>query len=57
MFGNIPVSREVLAFDLWVMVGAALLLAPFVLWRAKLNRIWGLVLTGLYVIYIFSILA
>ena len=33
MFGSIPVDPEFLRFDLWVMLGASVLLAPFVFVR------------------------
>lgn len=53
LFGDIPVEREFLTFDLWVMLGASVLIAPFV-FSKKLNmtKRWGFVLTLLYVIYI-----
>ena len=53
-FGPIPVDPEFLEFDLWVMLGASLLLVPFVFFRWDISRRWGLILTLLYVIYITS---
>lgn len=53
LFGPIPVPRAFLVFDLWVMLGASLLLIPFVFppkW--DLTRRWGMILTALYVIYV-----
>jgi len=55
-FGDIPVSQQVLSFDIWVMVGATLLLIPFVFFRQNLTRVWGVVFTGLYIAYIASVL-
>ena len=52
----IPVAEEFLQFDLWVMLGASLLLAPFVFLSWHLTRIWGLVLTALYVVYVSALL-
>ena len=53
MFGDIPVSSEFLSFDLWVMLGASLLLMPFVFVKGlDLTRRWGVVLSSLYVVYI-----
>jgi cation:H+ antiporter len=52
----IPVDPDLLEFDVWVMLGATLLLVPFVFLRANITRIWGVVLTGLYVTYIFTVL-
>lgn len=56
LVGPIPVGAQFLRFDLWVMAGAALLLAPFVLgWN--LSRLWGGALTALYVGYAALVLA
>lgn len=51
-FGRIPVTPEFLRFDLWVMLGASLLLVPFVFLKQDISRAWGLVLTFLYVLYV-----
>ncbi|KRS17665.1 calcium/sodium antiporter [Roseovarius indicus] len=56
MIGEIPVDPEFLQFDLWVMLGASLLLGPFVLMKIDINRIWGIVLTALYLVYVTFIL-
>ncbi|WP_420568388.1 calcium/sodium antiporter [Thalassovita sp.] len=52
----IPVDPAFLRFDLWVMLGGSLLLFPFVFMKWNINRIWGVVLTALYVIYVLSVL-
>jgi cation:H+ antiporter len=53
MVGPIPVERTFLVFDLWVMLGASILIAPFVLRRSvDLTRRWGVVLTALYAAYV-----
>mgnify|MGYP002623623758 CR=1 FL=1 len=53
LFGDIPVAGAFLSFDLWVMLGASVLLAPFVFAkRLDLTRRWGTALTLLYVVYI-----
>ena len=53
LFGVVPVPREFLMFDLWVMLGASLLLAPFVFSKhLELTRRWGTLLTGLYIVYV-----
>ncbi|CUH49477.1 calcium/sodium antiporter [Ruegeria atlantica] len=57
LFGRIPVDPEFLRFDLWVMLGASLLLIPFVFLKQDITRGWGLVLTLLYAVYIVSLLA
>ncbi|MFA3917238.1 calcium/sodium antiporter [Ruegeria hyattellae] len=55
-FGPIPVDPEFLEFDLWVMLGASVLLFPFVFGKKDITRIWGVILTTLYVVYIVSVL-
>lgn len=56
LFGPIPVDPEFLRFDLWVMLGASLLLVPFVFFRLDLNWRWGTALTALYVAYVGAVL-
>lgn len=55
-FGDIPVDPEFLRMDLWVMLGASLLLIPFVFFHVNMTRIWGIALTALYAVYIIAIL-
>jgi cation:H+ antiporter len=54
LFGTIDVDRQFLTFDFWVMLGASLLLAPFV-FSSKLNltKRWGILFTGLYAAYLY----
>ncbi|WP_163848943.1 calcium/sodium antiporter [Pseudooceanicola aestuarii] len=52
LFGQIPVAPEVLRFDLWVMLGATVLLVPFVFGSRDITRPWGVALTALYLGYI-----
>ena len=54
--GPIPVDPEFLRFDLWVMLGASLLLIPFVFLGRDITRGWGIVLSALYVIYLTVVL-
>ncbi|TDK43786.1 calcium/sodium antiporter [Antarcticimicrobium luteum] len=56
LFGPIPVDPEFLRFDLWVMLGASLLLVPFVFFGRDINRMWGIALSMLYVIYVGAVL-
>ena len=51
LVGQIPVDRQFLLFDFWVMLGTSLLLVPFVFLKKDITRAWGIVLTGLYVVY------
>ncbi|GGO60812.1 cation:H+ antiporter [Roseovarius pacificus] len=57
VIGPIPVDPEFLQFDLWVMLGASLLIVPFVFFRQDITRLWGVALTGLYLIYVFVVLS
>ena len=53
LFGDIPVQEDFLTFDLWIMLGASVLLAPFVFAKKlDLTRRWGFLLTALYIGYI-----
>jgi cation:H+ antiporter len=56
LVGPIPVDPGFLRFDLWIMLGASLLLLPFVSFRQDITRGWGIALSALYVIYIVSVL-
>ncbi len=48
----VPVDRDFLTFDLWVMLGASVIIAPFVLRDWALDRAAGAVLTAGYVAYV-----
>ncbi|MFW2543033.1 calcium/sodium antiporter [Primorskyibacter sp. 2E107] len=52
-----PVDPAFLSFDLWVMLAASLLLIPFVYLGKNLTRLWGIVLTALYLAYLTAVLA
>lgn len=54
--GPIEVKSTFLTFDLWVMLGASLLLVPFVFLKQDITRNWGFVLTGLYLAYMVVVL-
>jgi len=56
LVGPIPVESTFLTFDLWIMLGASLLLLSFVFFRQDITRVWGVVLTALYLAYIVIIL-
>ena len=57
LFGPIPVDPDIMEFDIWIMLGASLLILPFVFFRVNISRVWGFVLTGLYIAYIAVVLA
>jgi len=56
LVGEVPVDREFLVFDLWVMLAASLLLIPFVILCRDIGRLWGIVLTSGYVGYVTLVL-
>ena len=55
-FGGIPVDASFLRFDLWVMLGASVVLGGFVLARINISRAVGAVLTALYLAYVLVVL-
>lgn len=57
LFGTIPVSSQILSFDIWVMLAVALLLYPVVFHRVDISRIWGACLTAAYAAYVVVLLA
>ncbi len=56
LVGPIPVGEQFLRFDLWVMLASSLILIPFVFMRMDISRLWGVILTALYVAYVVIIL-
>ncbi len=52
LVGPIPVEEGFIQKDLWVMLGATLLLIPFVFMGRDITRPWGIVLTMLYCGYL-----
>lgn len=54
--GKMPVPPEMLRFDLWVMLGSSLMLAPFVFRGWNMTKRWGITLTGLYAAYVLAVL-
>jgi len=56
LFGTIPVTSEVLQFEIWVMAAASLALVPFVMMRRNITRAIGGVLTAVYVAYVIVLL-
>jgi cation:H+ antiporter len=55
LFGPIPVGREFLTRDLWVMLGCALLLALFVLGDRRIGRRVGVALVAAYGVYVWML--
>jgi cation:H+ antiporter len=57
LVGPISVDPSFLQFDLWVMLGASLIMIPFVYLGRDITRLWGFILTALYATYLFVVLA
>lgn len=57
LFGPIPVEPEFLTFDLWVMLAASAILAPFAIFGRDIGRRWGVALSCLYVAYVLVVLS
>jgi cation:H+ antiporter len=51
------VAPDLLRFDVWVMLASSLILIPFVFFKTDLNRVWGVILSGLYISYILVVLS
>ncbi len=51
-FGPLHVPEGILHFDLWIMLGASLLIVPFVFGKINISRLWGGILTVFYLTYI-----
>lgn len=56
LVGPIPVGANFFAFDFWVMLASSLLLIPFVFLKMDLTRIWGVILSVLYIAYLWVVL-
>lgn len=57
LVGPLPVPEMMLRFDLWVMLGAALLMAPFAMRGVAITRGLGLGLTAAYAAYVVALIA
>tara|TARA_R110002012_G_scaffold140273_3_gene297789 strand:- start:4807 stop:5766 length:960 start_codon:yes stop_codon:yes gene_type:complete len=56
LVGPIDVDPEFLRFDFWVMLGASLLLIPFVYLGRDITRLWGVLLCAIYALYLTIVL-
>jgi cation:H+ antiporter len=57
LVGKLPVPPEMLHYDLWIMLGASLLIIPFILFKRDITRLVGLGLIALYAAYTVSLVA
>ncbi|PTQ73498.1 calcium/sodium antiporter [Celeribacter persicus] len=56
LVGQLPVDKDLMDFDIWVMLGVSVLLGVFVLKRIDITRLWGVALSALYIVYIVAVL-
>jgi len=56
LVGPVPIDPHFLHVDLWVMLGASLLLVPFVFLRQDITKVWGGALALGYGAYLWAIL-
>jgi cation:H+ antiporter len=52
----LAVSQETLDFDIYWMLGVALILLPFMLLGKKISRLHGAILLAIYILYIYFVL-
>jgi cation:H+ antiporter len=57
LFGRMEVPDQMLRVDLWVMLGASLVLVPFIWREAPVTRLWGAAFLGAYGVYVWSLVA
>lgn len=56
LVGPMPVPAAFLTLDLWVMLGASILIAPVVFGRKRMGYRWGIGLTLAYIAYLYLVL-
>ena len=56
LISPVPVDPIFIKFDFWIMLGASVLIAPFILLNIKFNRLYGFVFVALYINYLAVIL-
>lgn len=57
LISNLPVPPEMLRFDLWIMLAAALIMAPFAMRGVAITRIMGIGLIAAYAAYVVALIA
>lgn len=57
MVTPVPVPEIIKQVDIWVMLGAALVITPFVLSKGNITRVCGIGFLGAYVAYIYFVFA
>lgn len=57
LFGTMTIPEQMLRVDLWVMLGASLLLAPFIWRAAPIGRVAGIAFLAAYAGYVWVLVA
>jgi cation:H+ antiporter len=55
MVKTVPIPDQIIRYDLWIMLSAAILVTPFVLRGRPISRRYGAFLTFAYLIYVLSL--
>ena len=56
LISSVPVDPNFIQFDFWVMLGASVLLAPFIFLNIQFNRLSGFLFVAIYISYVTAIL-
>ncbi|NRA87946.1 MAG: calcium/sodium antiporter [Rhizobiales bacterium] len=54
---DVAVDATILNYDIWIMLGVTVLLLLIILFLKKISRLTGIILSALYFLYIFTLLA
>jgi cation:H+ antiporter len=52
---SVPIPESFLTVDLWVMAIASFALIPFIQWKIRFNRVIGILFTGGYIFYLYTL--
>lgn len=55
MITTLPVPKEFVSLDFWVMLAASLVLFPFIWLKVDIGKIWGALLLAVYIVYIWML--
>ncbi len=56
LISPVPVDPTFIKFDFWIMLGASVLIAPFIFLNIQFNRLSGFLFVALYISYLTAIL-
>ena len=52
---TVPISEQIVSYELWIMLSAAILATPFILFGRPISRRYGVFLTTLYLFFVLSL--